>query len=246
VPGLRESAAHVFVDDLDAPSLGDDDRHHLERVLRLRAGEVVTASDGAGRWRQCRYAGDLEAVGEIVAEERPSPSITVAVALTKGERLDWAVQKLTEVGVDVIIPFTADRSVVRWDGERAGHHVERLRRIARQAAMQSRRAVLPAVEDLHTFADATAIGGAVLAEPGGDPPALERPAVLVGPEGGWSENELAAPLLRVGLGPTVLRTETAAVAAGTLLCALRAGILAPRGEPNDDSTYRPSGTRHAL
>ena len=247
MPGLRESAAHAFVVDVDAPSLSADDRHHLDRVLRLRDGEVVTVSDGAGRWRSCRYTGGLEPVGEIEVEERPSPAVTVAVALTKGERLDWAVQKLTELGVDVVVPLAAARSVVRWDGDRAGHHVERLRRIARQAAMQSRRLFLPAIDDLRTFAEAAAIPGAALAEPGGDAPTLEWPAVLVGPEGGWSaEEEAAVSLPRVGLGPTVLRTETAAVAAGTLLCALRAGILAPRAEPNDNSTYRPSGTRHAL
>ncbi|TMK82626.1 MAG: RNA methyltransferase, partial [Actinobacteria bacterium] len=68
--------------------------------------------------------------------------------------------------------------------------------------------------------------GAALAEPDGDAPSLDRPLVLVGPEGGWTEEEASAPLARVGLGPTVLRAETAAVAAGTLLCALRAGVVA--------------------
>jgi 16S rRNA (uracil1498-N3)-methyltransferase len=231
VSELRAAAAHAFVTDLESPELSADDRHHLERVLRLRAGEKITVSDGAGRWRLCRYAGDVEPLGEIVVDERPSPSITVAIALTKGERLDWAVQKLTELGVDLVAPFSAARSVVRWEGDRAEHHVDRLRRIARQAAMQSRRTWLPEVDDLHTFAEIAARPGATLAEPGGDPPGLERPVVLVGPEGGWAVEEVDAPLPRVALGELVLRSETAAVAAGTLMCALRAGILAPRGEP---------------
>lgn len=228
---LREAAAHAFVVDVDAPELAPDDRRHLERSLRLRVGETVTVSDGAGRWRPCRFAaGGLEPCGEIIVEPRPTPSVAVAIALTKGERLDWAVQKLTELGVDRVVPFTAERSVVRWDTGRAGHHVGRLRRIARQAAMQSRRAWLPEVDDLRPFAEAAAIPDAVLAEPGGERPSLDRPVVLVGPEGGWSADE-AATLPRVGLGPTVLRVETAAVAAGALLCGLRAGVVGPGAEP---------------
>ena len=228
---MRQAAAHAFVDDLDAPELAEDDRRHLERVLRLRAGERVTVSDGAGRWRECRFASALEPVGDIIDDERPVPSITVAVALTKGERLDWAVQKLTEVGVDSIVPFAAARSVVHWDAKRSTHHVDRLRRIARQAAMQSRRTWLPAVEDLRSFGDVAALPGAVLADPDGEPPSLDRPVVLVGPEGGWAEEEASAPLPRVVLAPTILRVETAAVAGGMLLSALRAGLLTPRGEP---------------
>jgi 16S rRNA (uracil1498-N3)-methyltransferase len=184
-------------------------------------------SDGAGRWRPCHFGAALEPTGEIQDSGPVTPPVTIAVALTKGERLDWAVQKLTEVGVDRIVPFAATRSVVRWDAGRAAHHVERLRRIARQAAMQSRRTWLPSVEDLAAFADVAATPGAALAEPGGEPPSLKRPAVLVGPEGGWAPEEASATLPRVDLGPTVLRTETAAVAAGALLCALRAGLVGP-------------------
>ena len=224
---LREAAAHAFVSDLAVPELAPDERHHLERVLRLRAGEDVTVSDGAGRWRRCRFGETLEPVGDIQHDERPLPTVTIAVALTKGERLDWAVQKLTELGVDRIVPMAAARSVVRWDADRAAQHTERLRRIARAAAMQSRRTRLPAVEDVHSFADAAALAGAVLAEPGGPGPSLDHPVVLVGPEGGWSQEEAATDVSRVGLGATVLRTETAAVAAGALLCALRIGLVGP-------------------
>jgi 16S rRNA (uracil1498-N3)-methyltransferase len=220
------AAAHAFVADLDAPELSPDDRHHFERVLRLRPGEEVTVADGAGRWRRCRFAEVLEPVGEIACDERPAPTLTIALALTKGERLDWAVQKLTEVGVDTIVPMAAARSVVRWHGAKAAQHVERLRRIARYAAMQSRRTWLPSVEDLRSFADLAARPEAAIAERGGNPPSLDRPLVLVGPEGGWTTEERgAAPA--VALGPQVLRAETAAVAAGTLLAALRAGLVNP-------------------
>ena len=93
---MREAAAHAFVVDLDAPELSDDDRRHLERVLRLRPGQDVTVSDGAGRWRRCRFGDPLEPAGGVVEDERLSPPVAVALSLTKGERLDWAVQKLTE------------------------------------------------------------------------------------------------------------------------------------------------------
>jgi 16S rRNA (uracil1498-N3)-methyltransferase len=138
------------------------------------------------------------------------------------------VQKLTEAGVDRIVPFCSSRSVVRWSGERGEGHLARLGRVAREAAMQCRRAWLPEVGPLAEFADLAGRPGATLADRGGDPPSLARPLVLVGPEGGWSDEELAANPRRVGLGPHVLRAETAAVAAGLLLCALRAGVVAER------------------
>jgi 16S rRNA (uracil1498-N3)-methyltransferase len=224
--------AHVFVADVAAPVLDAGDRHHLERVLRLRAGEAVTASDGAGRWVACTFVGGegagLEVAGEVVVERAAVPPITVAFAPTKGDRPEWAVQKLTELGVDRIVPLLAARSVVRWTGDRALAAVERLRRVAREAAMQSRRAWLPVVDEPCPFSAAASLAGVVLAVPGGDPPSLDRPVVLVGPEGGWDADELGADLPTVGLGPNILRTETAAVAAATLLVALRHGLVSGR------------------
>jgi 16S rRNA (uracil1498-N3)-methyltransferase len=215
--------AHAFVADLDAPALDDADRHHLERVLRLRAGEAVTVSDGRGRWRACRFATDaaLQVDGPVVVEPEPEPSLTVAFALVKGERPEWVVQKLTEVGIDRIVPFVAERSVVRWDDAKAARNHERLLQIAREAAMQSRRAWLPAVEPVTTFADLASRSGAAIAERGGASPSPEQPTVLIGPEGGWSDGERARGLPTVGLGGTVLRAETAAIAAGVLLTAAR-------------------------
>jgi len=135
------------------------------------------------------------------------------------------VQKLTELGVDRIVPFAAARSVARWDGDRAERHVARLRKVAREAAMQCRRAHLPVVDDVVDFATAAAIPGACLADAGGAPPSLDRAVVLVGPEGGWSDEERSAGLPTVGLGAHVLRAETAALTAGALLGALRAGLV---------------------
>lgn len=215
----------VFVADVERPVLDDADRHHLARVLRLRPGDPLTVADGAGRWRPCRFAGEPEPDGEVEVDERPAPPITVAFAPVKGDRPEWVVQKLTELGADRVVPFLAARSVVRWEGDRAARQVERLRRVAREAAMQCHRAWLPEVADLATFADVAALAGAAMADRGGGPPSLHRPVVLVGPEGGWSDDERAARLPAVGLGPHVLRAETAAVAAAGVLGALRAGLV---------------------
>jgi 16S rRNA (uracil1498-N3)-methyltransferase len=227
---LPEAAAHVFVADLAQPELVDDDRHHLERVLRLRAGEAVTVSDGLGGWRLCRYAGggEVSPDGEVVVEARPAPPVGVAFALIKGDRPEWAVQKLAEAGVDHIMPITTDRCVVQWTGEKGVRHVARLRALAVAAARQSRQVWLPSVHEVQPLAAVVASSGAAaLAQMGGLPLTLAVPTILVGPEGGWSAAELDPVLPRVSLGPTVLRAETAAVAAGVLLCALRAGIVGP-------------------
>jgi 16S rRNA (uracil1498-N3)-methyltransferase len=165
----------------------------------------------------------------VVTEPRPEPPVTVAFALTKGARPEWTVQKLTEAGVDTIIPMAADRSVVRWDHADVPRHHARLVRIATEAAMQSRRAWLPAVTPLASFSAAVADleSTAALAAADGDPPTLVRPAVLIGPEGGWSDVELGCSLPRVALGPHVLRAEMAAIAAGVLLIGIRCGLIGP-------------------
>jgi 16S rRNA (uracil1498-N3)-methyltransferase len=217
--------AHVFVSDLDALELSDDDRHHLARVLRLRPGDELTASDGAGRWRRCRFGAGLEPAGTIALDEASQPEITIAFALVKGERPEWVVQKLTEVGVDRIVPFTAERSVVQWDEGKAKRNHTRLLTVAREAAMQSRRTWLPVVESIATFDDVARRTGAALAERGGRPPTLSSPVLLVGPEGGWSEHERSERLPIIGLGPTVLRAETAAIVAGAALSGLRSALF---------------------
>lgn len=218
---------HVVVEDLGSLDPDADTWHHLTRVLRARPGAVVTATDGRGRWRTCRITseGSLEPEDEIVAVPRPEPEITVAFALTKGDKPELAVQKLTELGVDRIVPFVGERSVVRWEAARAARQVDRWRAVARAAAMQSKRVHLPRVDEVVDFATASALPGAALAERAGAPPSLDHPAVLVGPEGGWSDAELAAPVPRIGLGPHVLRAETAAVTVAALLTALRAGVV---------------------
>ncbi|MDA8056434.1 MAG: RsmE family RNA methyltransferase [Actinomycetota bacterium] len=241
-PLLSGASAMVFVADPEHPTLADDEAHHLFDVLRLQPGEPVVAADGAGRWVPCRVEAHarsassgrdrdglvLEPVGPLRCQPARRPSVAVAFAPTKGDRPEWAVQKLTELGVDVIVPLRTARSVVRWEGERGRRSVERLRRVATEAAAQCRRPRLPMVTEVATLDEVAVLAGAppVLAEPGGPPPDLGHTVVAIGPEGGWAPGELDLPYGRVGLGPTVLRAETAAVAAGTLLGALRSGSVA--------------------
>jgi len=221
---LRTASAHVLIDpdllgDGGAIAIDDSTEHHLRKVLRLRDGELVGVTDGRGRWCLAAVARDehslrLEATSEIVDEPATAPSITVAAAIPKGDRLEWMVQKVTELGVDRLVLLDAERSVVRWKPDRVDRHLERLQRIADEALRQSRRVVgltieppTPAVEVL---------GGFVVAEPGGRRLSGADTAVAVGPEGGWSDAELAIARDRIDLGRTILRTETAAVALAAL------------------------------
>jgi 16S rRNA (uracil1498-N3)-methyltransferase len=158
----------------------------------------------------------------------------VAFAVPKGERAEWTVQKLTEIGIDHIAPLLSDRTVVRLSEGEALRRAERFRRIAREAGAQSRRLHLPIVATPTTVATLLGALGALgaldgevaIAEPGGGPITASMHTVLVGPEGGWSERELDELPIRVGLGSGVLRAETAALVAGTLLIGARSGLIA--------------------
>lgn len=226
----RRAAAHVLVDSLDAPELSDEDEHHLAAVLRLRPGESVSVTDGKGGWRSCTWSGSgaLEPAGSVVQVARPTPALCVAFAPVKGDRNEWAVQKLSELGVDRIVLLRTERSVVRWDERRATSHVSRLRRVARQALMQSRGMWLSSVDGIVDIGAVDGSGGPALADPSGVALPAQVTSILVGPEGGWSSSELEAfGAGAVSLGAGVLRTESAAVAAGVLLTAVRAGVVAP-------------------
>jgi len=170
----------------------------------------------------------LEADGSVQHEPPPTRQVVVGFAPVKGERPEWVAQKLTELGVDRIALVRSARSVVRWDDDREVRAVERLRRVARQAAAQSRRAWLPeliGVVSLSELRLLVAPRSLALAEPGSAPPSEDTVALAVGPEGGWDQSELEGGDHLVGLGQGILRAETAAVAAGFLLCALRDGVV---------------------
>ena len=230
----RTAAAQVLVEDLTDPSLSTDDLHHLSRVLRLRAGVEVCAADGRGGWRSTAFTGTaaLDVQGDVRQQPSPEYPVTVGFALVKGDRPELVVQKLTELGVDRIVPFAARRSVVRWDEARAAKQMERLRRVARESCGQCRRLWVPTVGTDDTDGAAVQLAtfpqvhtpGAAIADAGGRPMRRSDRTILVGPEGGWDPSE-SDGADRIGIGEHVLRAETAAIAVGVALTALRVGLV---------------------
>ncbi len=239
------ATAHVFVNDLDCPQVMAGDYHHLSRVRRVRAGEVITVSDGARNWRACvvpdRWTIEtaLETVGSIHTEPAPSVLITVGFSVTKSDKPETVIQHLTELGVDRVVPVISERSVVRWDDETRDRRAARWRDVAREAAMQSRRTSIPTVDEPIPFLDlvrrAEWSDTWSMADAGGSTPALDRPSILVGPEGGWSAAEREVATDTVSLGAFVLRAETAALTAGAILGALRHHLVRAIRE---ESTFR--------
>lgn len=230
------AVAHVIVDALVSDlRVGGDDGHHLARARRLRAGEIVTAADGRGSWRPYAVTSvrgpdlTLSACGEDRREPELVPGLVVAFALTKGVKPEVVVRQLTELGVDALLPVVAERSVVRPVAAREVASGDRLRRVAREAAMQCRRSRLPEIAAPESLAVLVGRPGLVVAERGDPtgplpgPPGGEGWTVLVGPEGGFSpaEAEALRSAPRLAVGPHVLRAETAAVAVAALLTVRR-------------------------
>lgn len=212
---------------------------HAATVRRLGPGERVLLGDGAGLLVECavRSVGRAALTLTVVDrrnEPRPPLGLVVVQALAKGDRGELAVEQLTEVGVDEIVPWAAARSVVRWNGERGRRAVDRWRATAREAAKQSRRAWRPLVTDLATTAtvverlrraDLAVLLTAEAAAPLGAAavPDVGTVVVVVGPEGGLTGEEMAAFVAAGGsayrLGPTLLRTSSAGLAAAAVLLA---------------------------
>jgi 16S rRNA (uracil1498-N3)-methyltransferase len=235
----------VFVaDDVtgDRLVLTGPEGRHAATVRRVRVGEVVDVVDGLGGRATCTVAVVGRDTVELVVDGRttepdPAPRVVLVQALAKGDRGELAVELATEVGVDEVVPWQAQRCVVRWDGERGVKALARWRSTAREAGKQSRRARFPVVtEPRSTGQVAALLGGAeasyVLHEGAAEPLALQAfPAsgdvvLVVGPEGGVTDEELAAFLaagaLAVRLGPSVLRTSTAGAAAAAVVSAATA------------------------
>jgi 16S rRNA (uracil1498-N3)-methyltransferase len=241
--------AHVFVDDLDGDDvwIEGDDGHHLQRVRRLRAGEDITVSDGDGRWRAARVGdvgeGRIRATftGPVTEEPLLEPRLVVAFAPAKGDQAGAVVHQLVELGVDAVMPITVQRSVVRWDGARGDRSRQRLVRVIREAAMQSRRARLPELLPERPLAELARHPGLVVADPSGvDASALTTSVpewlVVVGPEGGLDpgeRSELTAGA-RLAVGPHVLRAVTAPVAAAAALAGFRSSAPVATPDPPGD------------
>jgi 16S rRNA (uracil1498-N3)-methyltransferase len=219
--------------------VGGDSGFHAATVRRIRPGEQLTLGDGAGVVAECRVEeADRSGLRVRVLARRvvdaPTPPVTVVQALPKSERSELAVELATEAGADAFVAWQADRCVARWDGPRADKGLRRWRAVARAAAGQSRRAHIPPVDGVLGISELVAwvreqvTGGATVlvlhdSAGAGLPDVSTAPALalIVGPEGGITDAELSAltdaGAVAARLGPTVLRTSTAAaVALGAL------------------------------
>lgn len=225
----------------DQVLLSGPEGRHAADVRRLTTGERVDLTDGAGQLAECVVTRAQRGTLELAVHTRRTippadPALAVAQAIPKGERGQLAVELMTEVGVDVVIPWAAQRCVVRWSGERGQRALDRWRSTAREAGKQARRARFPEVTGPAGLPGLTArvaaAACAVLLDPDADTslgalglPAAGEILLIVGPEGGIAPEEssalAAAGALPAHLGPTVLRTSTAgAVAAAVLLTRL--------------------------
>lgn len=239
---------HQFLTDpgtLDEARVGErfvlrgPEGHHAATVKRLQAGERIWVADGTGT----RATGTVVAAAggaldltltEVCREPAPAVTFTLVQGLAKGERDEQAIEAATELGVDRIVPWQADRSIVQWRGERAEKSRRKWADAVRSAAKQSRRAWIPEVEDVVTSpqlvqrarrADAVFIlheeaGVSLAAHP---VPAAGEVVIVVGPEGGITPTELAALAgaggIPLRLGGHVLRSSTAGPAALAVLSA---------------------------
>jgi 16S rRNA (uracil1498-N3)-methyltransferase len=223
--------------DADVVVLSGAEGRHAATVRRLRPGERADVGDGAGLVVECVVA----AAGPVGLElavrarrevPRPDPAITVVQAIPKGDRGELAVEEMTEVGVDRIMPWTAARCVPVWQGARGERSLAKWRMTAREAAKQSRRAWIPEVTDtvsVRQVCQAIAKAACAISLEPGAPVSLGELSlpesgdllVLVGPEGGITEEESAAfreaGAITGSLGPTVLRTSTAGTVAAAVL-----------------------------
>jgi 16S rRNA (uracil1498-N3)-methyltransferase len=215
----------------DVMRLSEEEGQHVYKVLRARTGGRIEVVDGAGRLFVAELLKGREA---RIVEERPvegeTGGVTLYQAVPKGRHMDLVVEKATELGVARIVPLSTERGVVKLaDGD---EKVRRWRRVAEAAARQSLRLCVPEIGEVVSFTEAVREAGetGVLLHNGSDHPPLEdlvphsAVALFVGPEGGWSEKELAGArahdLSLASLGPHRLRSETAGVVAVARACAV--------------------------
>lgn len=221
--------SETLLEEGQSGGLSAEQARQLRKVLRLEPGNSIALFDGSGNearasiteLRKDRASYRVEELTRPARE--PELELTVGLALLRGNRFDTAVQQLTELGVARIVPLAAERAVVRYDDEREwSKRFARLHRVAKEAAKQSERVTIPAIDTPVTpssFLNSYRVVALVErgeAPPLGDVHMPSDPALAVGPEGGWSPGELdeiaAAAAGTATLGRLILRAETAAVA----------------------------------
>ncbi|PAE21870.1 16S rRNA (uracil(1498)-N(3))-methyltransferase [Robertmurraya siralis] len=216
--------------------ISDDDRHHIVKVMRLQVDdEIYCVTKGKSALCRIEEITDQQVVAKVVKWEEASVEmpiqVTIASGLPKGDKLEWIIQKGTELGAAKFIPFTASRSIVKWDEKKAFKKVERWNRIAKEAAEQSHRHIRPEVHQpislkklvelsenydykLVAYEESAKQGEAsVFSSVLKEMKAGQSILIIFGPEGGLTEEEIAllndAGFLSCSLGPRILRTETA-------------------------------------
>jgi len=229
-----------FIDDVssDVLAVSGDDARHIAKSLRMRAGEEIILCDGRGTDAHC----EIENIGEEVAVRvlrrvknaaEPDIRATLYMGCPKGGKLEFIVEKAVELGAGAIVPVITGRSVSRPAGDGASRRGERLRRHAREAAKQCGRGIIPEVGDFISFdemlGELSRYDEILFCYEGGGEPIgrvcggiqAESVAVIIGPEGGFGPEEAdalkKAGATAVSLGPRVLRCETAALAALTVV-----------------------------
>jgi 16S rRNA (uracil1498-N3)-methyltransferase len=214
-PRRVAALGQFMVQDPERPTLSRDDDHHLHTVLRARSGEEVVVTDGRGAWSLCEVSDSGLTRVTAVHVDPATPETVLYLAPLKGDRSEWAVAKATELGVSRIVPLVSQHLVVKFKGDVRDKIVDRWRRIAREACGQCRRTFEIVIDQPVNAGDVPA--NVAVADFSGSPDWSGVRAVAIGPEGGWGPEEWAPERLRVALGPTVLRAETAGVVAASLL-----------------------------
>ncbi len=219
-----------------------EDAHHILHVLRKELGDHLTVCDGHGQDYECEIVS--ASAGEVCcrilhqqnAETEPAVKLTLFQGLPKAEKMEWLLQKGVEIGISEFVPVATERSVVKLDGKKAEGKLVRWNKIAQSAAKQSGRGILPEVKNVMTVAQAIKIFDkydmilvlyeedrgrslkVILREQKAVP---EKIALWIGPEGGFDPSEVEqlvrAGAVTAGLGPRILRTETAGMTAAALI-----------------------------
>lgn len=209
---------HIFLDDLDAPTLSKSHYHHIKDVKRIRVGAHLTGTDGKGSWRIFQFEkSSLTPIGPKHYCDPPKITSSIYISITKSGKPDLVTQKLTELGVGTINFFFSERSVPKWDTEKISKNEKKLTIISHLALAQSKGVWLPKLRLGGTFETVVKDTPIALAHKSASTLPKHIRSVAIGPEGGWSEEELASDNDKYSIHRLNLRAETAAITIGALL-----------------------------
>lgn len=227
----KAGRAHVLVDDIEQPILSPEDSYHLSIVRRLKDGETITLGDGRGSWRMAVIVRssrkskeiDFELLGDAQQEKKPFPKIVVGFVMPSLDRATWAVQKMTELGVDEIHLLGSEFSVARIDSlGPQGKDFSKLKKVIRESVMQCRSPYSPEVFPVVSLCEFVFDHpGCAMCVPFGEAELTLGVPTIIGPEGGFTHDEMSIVSKKVGLSSNILRSETAAVAVAAVMAISR-------------------------